>query len=90
MHCEEVPLTPRDARLMHNSPERLASTRFGVGYSRVPRLGAIETLHAVDAATNLTLCGQPVAIRWSAEDAADTEIDCAGCYDAIANRGHGV
>jgi hypothetical protein len=70
-----------------DSAESLASGQFGVGYSRLPRLGAIEALHAVDPATNLTLCGQAVAIRWSAEDAAETEIDCARCCHAIANRG---
>ncbi|MGZ4331023.1 MAG: hypothetical protein ACXVH3_26700 [Solirubrobacteraceae bacterium] len=75
---------------MDNSAERLVLAQFGVGYARLPRLGAIEALHAVDLETNLTLCGQAVAIRWSAEDAAETEIDCARCCDAIANRGRGA
>ena len=75
---------------MENSAERLALARFGVGYSRLPRLGAIEALHAVDPATRLTFCGLVVAIGWSAEDAAATEIDCARCRDVIANRGRGV
>jgi hypothetical protein len=29
------------------------------------------------------MCGQPVAISWSAQDAADTEIDCRDCLVAI-------
>jgi hypothetical protein len=90
MRYEDVRLTPDDPRLMESSAKRSALAQFGVGYSRMPGVGAIESLHAIDPATNLTLCGQSTAIRWSAEDAAETEIDCARCRYVIANRGGGV
>ena len=51
---------------------------LGVGYERIPAVGVIEALHALDPHTGRAMCGQPVAISWSAEDAADTEIDCRG------------
>jgi hypothetical protein len=56
---------------------------FGVGYTRVPRLGAIEALHAVDPDSGRTMCGRAVAISWSAQDASGTAIDCWRCQAAI-------
>lgn len=57
--------------------------RLGVGYARIPPVGMIEALHALDPRTGRAMCGQTVAISWSAEDAADTEIDCRECLAAI-------
>jgi hypothetical protein len=57
--------------------------RLGVGYVRIPAVGVIEALHALDPHTGRAMCGQPVAMSWSAEDAADTEIDCWECLAAI-------
>jgi hypothetical protein len=54
-----------------------------VGYARLPRLGAIETLHALDPDNGRTLCGRSVAISWIAEDATGTRIDCWHCEEAI-------
>jgi hypothetical protein len=58
----------------------------GVGYARLPRPGVIEALHALDPSTGRSLCDQPMAIAWSAEDAAGTEIDCQLCREAIEQR----
>jgi hypothetical protein len=56
---------------------------YRVGYERVPRLGVIEALHALDPANGRAMCGRPVAISWSAEEAADTMIDCRDCLSAV-------
>jgi hypothetical protein len=56
---------------------------LGVGYVRVPAVGVIEALHALDPHSGRALCGRPVAIAWSAEDAAGTEIDCRECLVAM-------
>lgn len=56
---------------------------LGVGYEHIPAVGVIEALHALDPHTGHAMCGQPVAISWSAEDAADTEIDCRECLAAM-------
>jgi hypothetical protein len=61
--------------------------RLGVGYGRIPAVGVIEALHALDPDTGRAMCGQPVAISWSADDAADTEIDCRQCLAAIGEPG---
>jgi hypothetical protein len=67
-----------------------AQVGYGVGYVRVPRLGVIEALHALHSHTGRTVCGQLVAISWSAEDAADTEIDCQDCLAAIGQKERNV
>lgn len=59
------------------------SAHVGVGYVRIPAVGVIEALHALDPHSGRAMCGQPVAISWSAEDAADTEIDCRDCLAAM-------
>ena len=58
--------------------------QLGVGYARIPPVGVIETLHALDPRTGRAMCGQAVAIAWPAEDAADTEVDCRECLAVIA------
>ena len=65
------------------SPSRPALRSYGVGYERVPRLGIIEALHALEPATGRAMCGRPISISWSAEEAADTAIDCRDCLWAI-------
>jgi hypothetical protein len=65
---------------------RPAQPGYRVGYERTPRLGVIETLHALDPATGHAMCDRPVAISWSAEEAADTVIDCAGCLSVVEQR----
>ncbi len=60
-----------------------AAVGYGVGYVRTPRIGLIEPLHALDPATGGTLCGSPVAMSWSPEDSAGTEIDCRRCLASI-------
>jgi hypothetical protein len=68
-------------------PEGLnARQSYGVGYGRVPRIGVIERLHALDAEGGRALCGQTVAMAWSPQDSACTEIDCRRCLDAIERR----
>jgi hypothetical protein len=66
------------------SPSRPALLGYGVGYERVPRLGVIEALHALEPATGRAMCGRPISISWSAEEAADTAIDCQDCLSAVA------
>ncbi len=61
----------------------------GVGYARLPQLGAIEALHALDPDSGRSLCNQPMVLSWSAEDAAGTEIDCELCREAIERKARG-
>ena len=63
-----------------------AALGYGVGYVRTPRIGLIEPLHALDQVTGLTLCGSPVAMSWSPEDSAGTEIDCQRCLASIEQQ----
>jgi hypothetical protein len=63
-----------------------ASLGYGVGYVRTPRIGLIEPLHALDPASRRTLCGSPVAMSWSPEDSAGTEIDCPRCVASIEQQ----
>jgi hypothetical protein len=65
---------------------RSAQLSYRVGYERVPRLGVIEALHALDPSTGRAMCGRPVAISWSAEEAADTAIDCHHCLSVVEQR----
>jgi hypothetical protein len=65
----------------------LAAARYGMGYTTTPHVGTIQTLHAIDPESGRTLCGQAVAISWSAQDAAGTQIDCRSCLARIGREG---
>lgn len=64
----------------------MAALGHGVGYVRTPRIGLIEPLHALDPATGGTLCDSPVAMSWSPEESAGTEIDCPRCLASIEQQ----
>ncbi len=57
---------------------------YGVGYARVPRVGEIATLHAVNPSTGRSFCDQAVAIVWSTEDSRGVAVDCQACTAAMA------
>jgi hypothetical protein len=58
-----------------------------MGYTLTPKVGTIRTLHALDPHSGRTMCGQRVAISWSAEDSAGTQIDCLACLEEIERKG---
>ena len=62
---------------------RPAHLGYRVGYERLPRLGVIAALHALQPATGRAMCGRHISISWSAEEAADTVIDCQDCLSAV-------
>jgi len=64
------------------------AAEYGVAYSRMPRVGQIEPLHGLNSESGRTVCGEAVAMSWSPEDSADTEIDCHRCLAALARMGH--
>jgi hypothetical protein len=71
-----------------SDPLPTAAAAYGVAYSRTPRIGLIEPLHALDGSGNRrTMCGEPVAMCWSAEDSAETEIDCQRCLATMPQNG---
>lgn len=68
---------------------RTGSNVYGVGYAApvgVLRLGTIAPLHALDPATGRAFCGEALSIRWDAEDAQQTSVDCAACLEAIGEE----
>lgn len=64
----------------------IALVGYGVGYTRTPAPGVIESLHALDPETGRTLCDRAVAISWSAQEASGTAIDCWRCEAAMHRR----